>query len=80
VPSPEICDGIDNNCNGQIDEMGGFLMCPNGSVCVNGACQNCQPNVFEACDGVDNNCNGQIDENAVCPDPSQMCVNGACFP
>lgn len=41
MPSPEVCDGVDNDCNGLIDEdpdPNGFLLCPNGGVCVNGAC------------------------------------------
>ncbi|MFA5625807.1 MAG: FG-GAP-like repeat-containing protein [Bradymonadales bacterium] len=51
VPSTEVCDGKDNNCNGLIDE---------GNVC-------CKKTLdFEICDGVDNDCNGQIDEGEVC--------------
>jgi hypothetical protein len=77
-PSPEVCDGLDNDCNGAVDEG---ALCPNNTVCSNGVCVNCngflQP---EICDGVDNNCNGVVDENAACPNPGQMCVNGGCVP
>ncbi len=48
----EICDGKDNNCNGQVDE---------GDVCK----PVCTP-ANEVCDGVDNDCDGQIDEDDVC--------------
>lgn len=48
----EVCDGKDNNCNGQIDE---------GDVCG----PVCEP-TEEVCDGVDNDCDGQIDEGDVC--------------
>jgi hypothetical protein len=51
----EICDNIDNNCNGQVDE--GFNKCGNPLHCP-------QP---EVCDGEDNDCDGLIDEGGVCP-------------
>ena len=51
----EICDGKDNNCNGQIDE---------GEVCG----PICEP-TEEVCDGIDNDCDGLIDEDDVCTPP-----------
>jgi MYXO-CTERM domain-containing protein len=43
----ETCNGIDDNCNGFVDE--------------NLSCQGCVP-LPEVCDGKDNDCDGKIDE------------------
>ncbi|CAN0519246.1 unnamed protein product [Laminaria digitata] len=81
VPSQEVCDYVDNNCNGQIDEIA--------------ACQGCVPETCDGqdndCDGVidngcppdacipepeicgdnmDNDCDSQIDEGCA----SMMCT------
>ncbi|MGI5860563.1 MAG: N-acetylmuramoyl-L-alanine amidase family protein [Myxococcales bacterium] len=76
TPTTEICDGRDNDCDGQIDENnpGGGASCSTGQpgVCSAGTtrCSNgrleCTPNVTpsaETCNGKDDDCDGQVDEN-----------------
>ena len=67
----EECDGLDNNCSGQVDEGLGSTSCGIGPCehevanCFNGVAQECDPlegAVDEKCDDVDNNCNGETDE------------------
>ncbi|MBN2360327.1 MAG: pre-peptidase C-terminal domain-containing protein [Deltaproteobacteria bacterium] len=63
----EACNGIDDNCNGLVDEY------------VKNSCGECAPEPVEICDGLDNNCNGLIDDGALnacgtCgPAPIEVC-------
>ena len=73
-PSVEVCDGLDNDCDGTVDDgVPGLgqpcgvnqLPCKAGATaCVSGAivCQGATGPQPEICDGVDNNCNGVIDD------------------
>ncbi|MDO8631798.1 MAG: putative metal-binding motif-containing protein, partial [Phycisphaerales bacterium] len=67
----EICDGLDNDCNCEIDDMG-FIACGVGEcrrevpVCSGGEFQKCitgKPQA-EICDQRDNNCDGVVDDFA----------------
>ncbi len=50
MPGVEVCNGLDDNCNGLVDE---------GLSCVMG----CTPTGRDLCDGIDNDCNGAIDDD-----------------
>ena len=71
TPLAESCNGKDDNCDDQIDNLGAKACsltnehgkCPGEATCVgnNEVCQG-QPPSKEQCDGVDNNCNAKTDE------------------
>ncbi len=79
VPTPEVCNLQDDNCDGDIDNMG-VATCGIGSCqasiekCINGVAQSCVPlqPALEVCDGIDNDCDTMVDES----DPQE---NGDCL-
>ncbi len=88
-PTPEDCDGKDNDCNGAIDDnvpgegqpcgkaVGECL--PGTNKCVGGQfiCTGGTQPSTEICDGKDNDCDGKADNAAVCPG-SSSCIEGQC--
>ncbi len=82
-PGDEVCDGIDNDCNGIVDDgtlpgVGGD--CGNGTppcqkgkfACLGGqlVCQGGSQPQPEICDGIDNNCNGVVDDQPLADAPA----------
>ena len=60
VQLEEVCDSMDNDCDGRVDET------------LLNRCGECGVEPVEVCDGKDNDCDQQTDENV----DAQMVPNG----
>jgi hypothetical protein len=85
-PKQETCDGLDNDCDGVVDNgvpshgctAAAAGACANGrSICAAGA-EQCLPGKpsQEICDGQDNDCNGIVDD--IQPLPCSASATGDC--
>ena len=76
--SAEVCDGVDNDCDGMVDD--GAEMCGRGRVCDRGACvERCvEGSCFEGQEcTLQGTCVAQGCERISC-DPGERCTEGRC--
>jgi hypothetical protein len=91
VPTEELCNGLDDDCDGEIDNgdpeagqpcnTGNPGPCAAGTTACDGGAVVCAPDVAasaEMCDGVDNDCNGQVDDGVGGGDPCNTGLPGVC--
>jgi hypothetical protein len=87
APGEEVCDALDNDCDGQVDEddpQGGIVCatglggtCAAGLTHCNGGNVECVPDhppVAEICNGLDDDCDDLIDQGN--PEGDQRCDTG----
>ncbi len=80
LPTWEVCDSVDNDCDGVVDDdpqgagdrcgLTDKGMCTYGSLVCDGrdlVCDGARPPQVEQCDAVDNDCDGTVDEDLIRP-------------
>jgi hypothetical protein len=92
TPSAEVCDGVDNDCNGSVDDnvSGVGQPCgnstppcaPGTTVCVGGKidCQGGVQPTPEVCDGKDNDCNTLVDDGLGLGGPCTPAYDSSAYP
>ena len=81
-PATEVCNGLDDDCDGMVDELVSST-CINYGTCKSySSCKTCPSAPVEICDGKDNDCNGKIDDSPLqvgqpCGAPIGECTKGS---
>ncbi|HEY7374215.1 MAG TPA: MYXO-CTERM sorting domain-containing protein [Polyangia bacterium] len=82
MPSTEVCDNVDNDCDGMVDNGDG--LCPPGQVCSQGVCRHpCDDTEFPcavglSCDSSDGLCKDRACIGMTCG-AGQVCRQGTCI-
>jgi len=77
LPSAELCNGVDDDCDGMADDSLPMVSCGVGAcartmpACTSGQLATCTPAVptvanDSLCNGIDDDCDGAIDEDCAC--------------